>query len=1008
MDEEEQPEAAKTPSKRAAAPSSPKQQKKTPSSTQSRSSKKKKRKDDDMDVETDQPPEDEKEGASATGLETPKQTAKSKATTPKSGTKKKNKRTPSISSEKEPTSIDEGDDKMEIDETLGEQEEKTVETSPEKAAKDQETPKDNSKKSRKKASASKKRDDSTTPKREKASPKTVSGQKRKKEGDTNKESSQHKPTLDVYIHRLRHLHYHPAAVTAMAATNQDGYVAVARQDGSFQLKVLGVLEEFRSKYIPHLVTVSEIQPPIVDSPALVANSLCWVETAPNSSVPPTCVAASPTGNLWIVDFERSQMVSAIHSGGGGVFDVVTCGGNHNVTGAHAIFSLPMFAAACQDGSVRIWKIANNQQDVAGGGDNRDAIVDPPLVTVPSMGAPILSVAWKLCGRKEMPRKHSEDESSSVKSTIIQTVLFAAVADGTIRKYSIDLVQHDYGDLELQRYQREKSPQSEYSVDKVKSILRMSVESKGRRTATKVWSLNSLDDGTLVAGNSLGQVQFWNSHTGTLQQTVLQTSLQADVLKIVANDKGTKVFCSGVDSRVVCIERPAKTTGGSTQWKLTHVQRPHSHDVKAMVLLPAEEYNQKSKVPRRLETLISGGVDTKLCSYMVSAFGAKRPQAWLPWPMHSPISTSSNPSPPRLLSMQRRDRVELYELEKLPTNPLEKKPKPDQLAPAEPHRQSVRKMDACALVGSIQIDSDKTNVSSRLLSSQLSPTGKFLAVSTGMAVLAFYLDRADQEDENTGSAIELKPVQITLPEAFRSMNATTLQFWGNYLYVGDSTKRQIHIVHLKMSDKEHPEATKFYSFSLPAAEHASSTELKLPIQSIEIGRNGKMLIVSSHTRDNAVHVFSREQDDGNYQLNWTLPKLGSYDARPAASIVVMKSKLAVATYQSHVYLFNIKEQRLSSWSEKHGFPIKSEKWTEDLICRKDFPVRLMENPKDRSQIIIVSGWWIPRARSYYPLEALSVSGRVCQSCEIALFGLRFFRPSRVSQALDGIVGGYTIR
>ncbi|KAG7370078.1 hypothetical protein IV203_027824 [Nitzschia inconspicua] len=852
---------------------------------------------------------------------------------------------------------DDTDDKMEPRDPLQDENENTAKTSLGKKLDDAATPKSVAKKRREKMNSSKKVDGDA---RSKGDNQTLAGQKRKKETITStsttitkssnkNEAPSNKPTMDVYIHRLRHLQYHPAAVTAMVSTRKDGYVAVARQDGSFQLKVLGVLEEFRNKFIPHLVTVSEIPPPIVETPAIVANSLCWVETNPENG-PPTCVAASATGSLWIIDFERSQMTSAKHSGGGGVFDMVTCGGNNNVTGTSGIFSLPMFAAACQDGSVRIWKVANSKQDVLLGGENRAAIVDPPLVTVPSMGAPVLSVAWKLCGRKELHSTKLGDAATSGKSTLIQTLLFAAVADGTIRKFCIDIVQHSHDDLDLQRYESEKVPLHDYTVDKVNSTLRMTVESKGRVMATKVWSLKVLDDGTLIAGNSIGQVQFWNSQTGTLHQTVLQTSLQSDVLKIVANDRETKVFCSGVDSRVVCIERQAKHTSGAPQWKLTHVQRPHTHDVKAMVLLPGEEYKQSSNIPRRLETLITGGVDTKLCSYMVSAFGGKRPQSWLPWPMQSPISTSSNPSGPRLLSMQRRDRIELYELEKLPDSTMKNNQKHQNSEIILPLRQSVKKLPSTSMVGSILLDSNTTDVSSRLLASQISPTGKFLAVSTSRSVLVFSLNRVEAKHKDD---LEFQPIKVNLPKIFHNITATVLQFWGNVLYVGDSTKRQIHIVHLKVIDQENDEELKVISLRLPQVKHVNKGEVKLPLQSIDIGRNGNTFVVTSHTRDNAVHVFKRESDDVEYHHDWTLPKIGAFDTRPAASIVVMKYKLAVATYQSHVYLFNVKNKRLSSWSERHGFPIKSEKWTEDLLCRKDFPVRLMENPKDKSQIIIAS-------------------------------------------------------
>ncbi|KAL3916261.1 MAG: hypothetical protein SGILL_005257, partial [Bacillariaceae sp.] len=760
--------------------------------------------------------------------------------------------------------------------------------------------------------------------------------------------------LDVHIHRLRHLQYHPTAVTAMAATNKDGYVAIARQDGSFQLKVLGVLQEYRNRYISHLTTVAEIPPPIQETPALVPTSMCWVENSDDAA--PLCIAAGPSGNLWTIDWEHSEMTSIVQSGGGGVFDLVTCqNSNTDDDNASASSSLPFVAAACQDGSVRIWKVGNGSSGdedlaVSGNATKQSNISDPPLCTVPSMGSPILSLAWRLVSQKEQKKS-----GSSVKSTVLQTVLFAAVADGTIRKYQVDIIRSDYRESSTKQ-----ASQYEYKVGKIKSMTRMTVESKGRRTATKVWSLRLLSDGTLIAGNSLGQVQFWNSQTGTLQQTVLQSSLQADVLKIVATADESKVFCSGVDSRVVCIARSGTAADGGTAspWKLVAVQRPHSHDVKAMVLLPGETFENASQdysMPRRLETLISGGVDTKVCSYMVGAFGEKRPQQWYPWPMQSPISTSSNSKAPKILSMQRRDRIELYELDQIPDNtpdPLASKTDKE-LVLMGPQRIPLQKSQETSLLATIQLDKTSGGASSRLLASQLSSNGKFLAVSNGTSVLVFYLDRVEDKDGDE----EIQPIKMQLPEGLQNVNATALSFWGNLLFVADSRKREIHTVLLRWDRDTNsgvpPGELKYARMTVPDVQHGIKGEVRLPIQSIECNVNGKMLVVLSHARDGGVNVYQRKTADGEYRHEWTIPKLGGYDARPAAATFILKDKLAVATYQSHVYVFNVFKKKLSSWSEKHGFPVRSQSWTEDLLCRKDYPVRLMANPKNRGQLIIVS-------------------------------------------------------
>ena len=70
-------------------------------------------------------------------------------------------------------------------------------------------------------------------------------------------------------------------------------------------------------------------------------------------------------------------------------------------------------------------------------------------------------------------------------------------------------------------------------------------------------------------------------------------------------------------------------------------------------------------------------------------------------------------------------------------------------------------------------------------------------------------------------------------------------------------------------------------------------------------------------------------------------------------MIGESCLAVATYQSRIYVFDVTNKKLSPWSEQYAFPIESNKWTEDLLCRRDFPIRLMANPTNEKQLLLVS-------------------------------------------------------
>jgi hypothetical protein len=68
-------------------------------------------------------------------------------------------------------------------------------------------------------------------------------------------------------------------------------------------------------------------------------------------------------------------------------------------------------------------------------------------------------------------------------------------------------------------------------------------------------------------------------------------------------------------------------------------------------------------------------------------------------------------------------------------------------------------------------------------------------------------------------------------------------------------------------------------------------------------------------------------------------------------LIEDDQLAVATFTSYVYIFDLDLQKLSPWSEQHGFTIQ--KWPVELMIRKDFPVRLTVNLSDSTQLILVS-------------------------------------------------------
>lgn len=787
-------------------------------------------------------------------------------------------------------------------------------------------------------------------------------------------------TLDAQVHRLRHMGYLPGSVSAFTPNStDDGQVVVARTDGSYELKSIA-----SSKH--RLITIAETAP-ITGRKAAVENldddshmeeddddgvpepcpdaasSLCWIY--PTST--PICVGSGPNGNLWIVDFKQSRPVDVVSSGGGGIFDLAACKFHGAATSGSN--SLPFVAGACEDGSVRIWRVTT-------GSSGQGEIQDPPLATLPSAGAPVLSLAWKNVAVRKQGR-----------TTTFHTVVFAAVADGTIRKYGLDIDEQSRGidDFSGRRNSGKETDthNNHYTIPNApKSILRMTIENKGRKDPTKVWSLLLLEDNTLVVGTSLGQVQFWNGETGTLTQTVIQSNSQADVLKIVVNSDETKLFCSGVDSRVVCLERkkpPIITAKPASQseltalvtshlntyrpWKMTISQRPHTHDVKAMAIVTSSSNALSSSI----ETLLTGGLDTKICSYSVSTFAHAQPQTWYPWPsatsLFSSTKTSTRKFKRKVVSMQHHDRIELYQLENLTSNPKASR--------STYLKEDVAKYPKSIPLGTIRLggsDDDEddddmiSSFSSPLQASALSPDGKFLAVSNASSTYLFHLKYVAGNTNDAGSTT-LQPEKVELPGALQNVSATTFLFSRDELYIGDSSGDQkVHILHLSDKVKEDNEdqmdvegeeddaKLSMQTVSLPESQESTiAEEIVLPIQSIHA--DGEFMVTCSHSRENAVQIFRRSSKKASYEHFWTLPSLGGgADARPAAVALLDGKRLAVATYRSHLYLLDLETQSLNEWSEQYGFPIREKKWTEDSLCGRGYPLRLI--PLQDGRLVMV--------------------------------------------------------
>jgi U3 small nucleolar RNA-associated protein 4 len=129
------------------------------------------------------------------------------------------------------------------------------------------------------------------------------------------------------------------------------------------------------------------------------------------------------------------------------------------------------------------------------------------------------------------------------------------------------------------------------------------------------------DGTIVSGDSMGTVKFWDRSTSTLLQSF--TSHGADVLCLAIGSSNDSVYTSGVDQRTteflsveVSTGKPsALSLGHQRRWIQSCNRRLHSHDVRCLGVWPPA-----SPVPHKLDLatpskisplLLSAGMDMSL-------------------------------------------------------------------------------------------------------------------------------------------------------------------------------------------------------------------------------------------------------------------------------------------------------------------------------------------------------------------------------------------------------------
>ncbi|KAI0735408.1 WD40 repeat-like protein [Earliella scabrosa] len=418
------------------------------------------------------------------------------------------------------------------------------------------------------------------------------------------------------VHRCRFVDYTPAAVTALcfpplplpsvkgkkAATNKNfpgfGPFVIGRANGNIELcewTGSNPLGQAPQAWVVRKTLVGPY-PSKVESLALTFRS---PRRAAQEDVPSwsnlRLFSAGGGSELVEWDIEKGCIKRTLSSQGGTIWSI-------SPNPASTILAL-----GCEDGSVRLVTLQYDELN--------------HLHRLDRVKSRILSIAWG----PPVPRQtktqpaDADSESDDDDDDWTDSWLVTGCSDSSLRKWDFT------SGRALERM----------GTDKI----------RGERTL--VWAVGVLGDGTIVSGDSMGIVKFWDSRTCTQLQSFQGHA--ADVLCLTISPDGAAVYTSGVDQKVTQFSY-VKTSRTSTnpsplvsrapgRWVQSCSRRLHSHDVRTLAIWPPHTplppSHQRHFPSDIAPILASGGLDMS-----VVVTPAALPTATLAGKVLNPLSTST--------------------------------------------------------------------------------------------------------------------------------------------------------------------------------------------------------------------------------------------------------------------------------------------------------------------------------------------------------------------------------
>lgn len=261
------------------------------------------------------------------------------------------------------------------------------------------------------------------------------------------------------------------------------------------------------------------------------------------------------------------------------------------------------AIGCEDGHVRIVDIQDNRFELLAMSRSArragDGSIEGIANTLDRAKTRIVSLAWGPPTKKPRTRRPSESAARRGSSASDSDDSDDDDADQWEESFILGGTTHSSALL------------WNLSTGRVDSKL---LVDKSRNEQTIVWSAAVLRDGTLVLGDSLGHVTFFDGKNRTILPGCRFTrhGKGADVLTICVGSNGKTLYSAGLDQKVV--EYASVGQGQQQKWICTGTRRLHAHDIRALAIEPPFSLSPSTRTADyldRVPILVSGGSDFNL-------------------------------------------------------------------------------------------------------------------------------------------------------------------------------------------------------------------------------------------------------------------------------------------------------------------------------------------------------------------------------------------------------------